>query len=127
MENENTANVTAETNNEAPKVETTENSGSTRVSMERFIQTWEDVVDEGGGTDEVAKRLGLSPGTCTQRASNYRTKHGLDLSAMPKGGGSRLKVDAGKELLAKIKAKRAEREAGKADESTENKEAPASE
>ena len=94
-----------------------------RVPREKFMEVWEEVVDgltanelEGSGIKIVAQRLGLQENTVQQRATKYRTTHGLPLSNMPRGGGARFNVDKAKEELeaikAKLAAKRAEADKG---------------
>lgn len=62
---------------ETEAVESTEKSGSTRVPMEKFVETWEDVAfgpQPEGRTrvEEVGFRLGLKTASVQQRATKYR-------------------------------------------------------
>lgn len=111
---------------ETPEAENTAGESETvrvRVPRAQFMEVWEEVVDglnagdlEGSGIKIVANRLGLQENTVQQRATKYRTTHGLPLSNMPRGGGARFNVDKAKEELeaikAKLAAKRAEADKG---------------
>lgn len=72
-----------------------------------FITTWE----SSNSLQEVADKLGITPASAGQRASNYRREHGIDLKKMQRGGGAKLDVSAAKELLAKLRTKTQEAEA----------------
>ena len=92
---------------ESTAVESTENSGSARVSMESFIMTWEEVANgPNPSVQTVADKLNLKKESVQQRATKYRTQHGVALSNMPRGGGAKFKAEEAQALLAKIKADR---------------------
>jgi len=137
-----------ESNETEAVTESTETSGSTRVPMEIFVETWEAVAHgpkpEGRTrVQEIAKRLGLKEASVQQRATKYRnppTKRvvidkatkkpvkidgrvqyteipvgdravAIPLSAMPRGGGSKMDGQAGADLVAKLAKQRAEKSA----------------
>lgn len=73
------------------------------VSRERFITEWEAAAKAGLGASTVAEKLGLKVDTVLTKASTFRTKHGIPLSNLPKGGGAKVDPQAAMELLAKLR------------------------
>ena len=112
---------------EAQNPENTNESGEgeKRVSMAEFITAWETVVaSENPSVQAVADQLGLKKESVGQRASNYRSKKGIALSEMPRGG-SRLNAKAGNDLVAKIKAELAAKAAEAENQETSEESAEA--
>ena len=83
-----------------------------RVPREKFMAVWEETVHglkngtlEGSAIQIVAQRLGLKPNTVQQRATKYRTTHGIPLSTMPRSGGARFDAEAARKELEAIRAR----------------------
>lgn len=90
-----------------------------RTTDEEFFRVNEEVANDDsidkGHTVVVAERLGLTPGSVTQRRSAFNKQykdHGLRLTDFPKGGGRKKDVDS---IAAKLLAMRAESEEQEAD------------
>lgn len=96
-----------------------------RIPREEFMRVWEETVADlkagtatGSGIKLVAKQLGLKENTVQQRATKYRTGHGIPLSKMPRGGGATFKVEEAKSELDKIRENIAKRQAEAAAETS---------
>lgn len=77
----------------------TDSGVSVRNDMQTFVRAWE----TSNSVAEAAEKLGITKQSAGQRASNYRTKHGIPLKEMPRGGGSRINTDEANQLLAELR------------------------
>ena len=113
MENENVNVEVSEvtetaTETAAVEVATPEKPRRTNVTPQKFIKVWEEVaagVKSGeiqqSGVTVVAERLGLKLASVNQKVTRFRKEYGLDLTTMPRVGGSRInKEDLAAELAA---------------------------
>jgi len=79
----------------------------TNVPMLDFVTAW----STSSNVQEVADKLGITKESAGQRASQYRTKHGINLKKFTAGGtGSRLDINAANELIAQLAEAEAEGE-----------------
>ena len=117
-ENVETTTETTETteNNTEATTENTKKKRGANVSMEKFIETWEEIANgPNPSVSAVAEKLGLAKETVGQRASAYRNPkpddkgnvvEAIPLTKMPRGGGSRQDYSAGAALVEKLRKQR---------------------
>jgi|TARA_R110000824_G_scaffold280251_1_gene468362 hypothetical protein len=76
--------------------------GNTRrqaVPAATFVQAYMESFAAGDGIEGVSQRTGLSSGSVSTRAANYRKEHGLELPKFPRGGGASLDVGGLQSLI----------------------------
>ena len=64
-----------------------------------FVKAYMEAFNAGEGIAGVTQRTGLSSGSVSTRAANYRKEHGLNLPTFERSGGSTLDIDSLKSLI----------------------------